>query len=48
MPSASHVVVEGVNKHVADVLNPTPDVARPDAPVKVVNATVLPGLTDLP
>ena len=46
-PSASHVVKPGVIKHVTVGLSPTPDDARPFVPVKVVNATVPPGITDL-
>jgi hypothetical protein len=46
-PSVSHVVVPGVNRQVTLVFKPTPDDARPLAPVKVVNATVPPGITDL-
>ena len=44
-PSASHVVVLGVNKHVAEVLSPTPDVASAPVPVIVVNVAVPPGIT---
>jgi hypothetical protein len=47
--SASHVVVPGVNKHVAvgpEVASPVP-VARPEAPVVVVNEIVAPGSTNL-
>ena len=46
IPSASHVVVLGVNKHVTVASSPTPDVANPPVPVIVVNATVPPGITD--
>ena len=46
-PSVSHVEVPGVNKQVTVALSPTPDDARPLVPVKVVNATVPPGITDL-
>ena len=45
----AHVVVPGVNKHVAvgpDVARPDP-VARPEAPVVVVNEIVAPGSTSL-
>jgi hypothetical protein len=45
--SASHVVVPGVNRHVAVapvVASPVP-VARPEVPVVVVNATDEPGNT---
>ena len=45
-PSVSHVAEPGVIKHVTVALSPTPDDARPLAPVKVVNATVPPGITD--
>ena len=50
MPSASQAAGDdaGVMRQVAEVLNPAADVARPDVPVNVVNATVSPGLTDLP
>jgi hypothetical protein len=47
--SASHVVVPGVNRHVAvapDVASPVP-VARPEAPVVVVKEIVPPGSTNL-
>jgi hypothetical protein len=47
--SASQVVVPGVNKHVAvgpEVARPDP-VARPEAPVVVVNEIVAPGNTNL-
>ena len=47
--SASQVVVPGVNKHVAvgpEVARPDP-VARPEAPVVVVNEIVAPGSTSL-
>ena len=47
-PSASHVAGDepGVIRHVAAVSNAAVEVARPEAPVKVVNATVPPGITD--
>ena len=50
MPSASQAAGDdaGVIRHVAVVLNPAAEVARPDVPVNVVNVTVSPGLTDLP
>jgi hypothetical protein len=49
MPSASHVGGEdpGVIKHVRDASKPTPEVARPPAPVMVVNVAVAPGITAL-
>ena len=46
--SESHVVVPGLNKHVAFgpvVISPVP-VARPPAPVVLVNATDAPGSTN--
>ena len=48
-PSASHAAGDepGVIKQVTVALSPTPDDARPFVPVKVVNATVPPGITDL-
>ena len=48
-PSVSHVVGDepGVIKHVTVAFSPTPDDARPFVPVKVVNAIVPPGITDL-
>ena len=46
MPSASHVVVEGVKRQVTVELNPIPEVARPPVPVNVVNATEAPGIND--
>ena len=46
MPSASHVVVEGVKRQVTVGLSPIPDVANPPVPVNVVNATEAPGITD--
>ena len=47
-PSASQVAGEdaGVIRHVAVVSNAAVEVARPEAPVRVVNATVPPGMTD--
>ena len=39
------MVVLGVNKHVAEVLSPTPDVASAPVPVIVVNVAVPPGIT---
>ena len=47
-PSASQTSGDeaGVIKHVTEALSPTPDDARPLVPVKVVNATVPPGITD--
>jgi hypothetical protein len=45
MPSASQVVVFGVNKHVADVLSPAGDVASAPVPVTVVKEAVPPGTT---
>ena len=49
MPSASHAAGEeaGVIKHVAEVSNPAADVAKPLAPVTVVNATDAPAATFL-
>ena len=46
-PSASHSSGEdpGVMRHVADAVNPTTELAKPDAPVIVVNETVPPGIT---
>ena len=45
-PSASHVDVPGVNRHVADVLNAGPPVvAKPPLPVTVVKDTEPPGTT---
>ena len=38
-------MVLGVTRHVAEVLKPTPDVASPLAPVKVVKVAVPPGIT---
>jgi UDP-glucose 6-dehydrogenase len=32
-------------RHVADAVNPTTELARPDTPVIVVKATVPPGIT---
>ena len=48
-PSASHVAGDelGVIRHVNDALRPAADVAIPEVPVMVVNATVPPGITDL-
>jgi hypothetical protein len=40
----AHVVVPGVNKHVADAFSPVPE-PSPPAPVTVVNDTELPGKT---
>jgi hypothetical protein len=40
----AHVVVPGVNKHVADAFRFVPE-PRPPAPVTVVNDTELPGRT---
>ena len=47
-PSVSHAAgtEPGVIKQVTVALSPTPDDARPLVPVKVVNATVPPGITD--
>jgi hypothetical protein len=45
IPSGSHDVVLGVIRHVTEVLKPTPDVASPLAPVKVVKVAVPPGIT---
>jgi hypothetical protein len=47
MPSASHVVVFGVSRQVADVLSPAGDVASAPVPVSVVNVAVPPGITAL-
>ena len=48
MPSASQVAGDdaGVMRQVAAVSKAAVDVARPEAPVKVVNATVPPGMID--
>jgi hypothetical protein len=48
MPSASHNAGDepGVMRHVELVLKPATAVARPLLPVKVVKATVPPGMTD--
>lgn len=47
MPSASQVAGDdpGVIRHVEEGTSPTPDVARPLAPVMVVNVAVPPGIT---
>ena len=47
-PSASQVAGEeaGVIKHVAAVSKGAVDVAKPETPVRLVNATVPPGITD--
>ena len=47
-PSASHASGEdpGVMRHVTEAFNPAGELAKPEAPVRVVNATVPPGLTD--
>ena len=49
MPSASQVAGEdaGVMRQVDAVLNPVGDVAIPPVPVRVVKATVPPGITAL-
>jgi hypothetical protein len=44
-PSASHVVVLGVRRHVEEVTRPTPEVASAPVPVNVVNVAVAPGIT---
>ena len=44
-PSASQFVVVGTYRHVTEVLKPTPDVASPFEPVKVVKVAVPPGIT---
>ena len=48
-PSESHASGDeaGVIKQVTAVLNPTPEVAKPLVPVRVVKAIVPPGITDL-
>ena len=45
IPSASQFVVVGTYRHVTEVLKPTPDVASPFEPVKVVKVAVPPGIT---
>ena len=45
IPSASHVVVLGVIRQVAEVLKLTGVVARPPVPVTVVKVAVPPGIT---
>ena len=48
-PSASQASGDeaGVIKHVNEVFSPTPEVASAPVPVKVVKATVPPGMIDL-
>ena len=46
-PSASHVVVLGVSKHVTAAFNPAVAVANAPVPVIVVNVAVPPGITAL-
>jgi len=45
IPSASQVVVLGVTKQVDAATRPTPEVAKPFAPVIVVKVAVPPGMT---
>ena len=44
-PSASHVVVPGVSKHVAEGFRPTVEEPKPPVPVTVVNVAVPPANT---
>jgi hypothetical protein len=46
-PSASHVVVPGVKRHVIAVSNGAIVEAKPDVPVSVVNEIVAPGAMNL-